>query len=90
MIFFGPADLSASYGHLGDWEAPGQILNSRALAEKRGIGAGIIGMDAADICRRRDQGFNMIALGSDAGLIIRSANAAFSALGVKPTPHVWF
>jgi 2-keto-3-deoxy-L-rhamnonate aldolase RhmA len=93
LIFFGPADLSSSYGHLGDWEAPGMeelILKIRALAEKRGIGSGIIGMDVADICKRRDQGFNMICLGSDASLIIRSANAVFSALGVKPTPHVWF
>jgi 2-keto-3-deoxy-L-rhamnonate aldolase RhmA len=93
LIFFGPADLSASYGHLGAWEGPHideVILKIRAQAEKRGIGAGIIGMDAADISRRREQGFNLIGLGSDAGLIIRSANAAFSALGVTPTPHVWF
>jgi 2-keto-3-deoxy-L-rhamnonate aldolase RhmA len=93
MIFFGPADLSASYGRLGQWEdarISELILKIRAQAKKRGIGSGIIGMDAADICQRRDQGFNMIGLGSDAGLVIRSANAAFTALGVKPTPHVWF
>jgi 2-keto-3-deoxy-L-rhamnonate aldolase RhmA len=93
LIFFGPADLSASYGHLGEWEGPGMaelILKIRAQAEQRGIGAGVIGLDAADFGRRRDQGFNLIGLGSDAGLIIRSVNAAFTALGAKPTPHVWF
>ena len=34
-IFFGPADLSASYGYLGEWEGPGvadRILDVRARA----------------------------------------------------------
>jgi 2-keto-3-deoxy-L-rhamnonate aldolase RhmA len=93
VIFFGPADFSASHGHLGDWEGPGmaeQILKIRARAEQRGIGSGVIGLDPADACTRRDQGFNLIGLGSDAGLMIRSINASFAALGAKPTPHVWF
>jgi 2-keto-3-deoxy-L-rhamnonate aldolase RhmA len=93
LIFFGPADLSASYGHLGEWEGPGMeelILKIRGLAEKRGIGSGIMSLDPADACRRRDQGFSLIGLGSDAGLMIRSVNAAFTALGAKPAPHIWF
>ncbi len=93
LIFFGPADLSASYGYLGDWEGPGiaeLILDVRARAASRGIGSGIISMDPADACKRRDQGFNMIGLGSDAGLMIRSINTALGALGVTPAPHIWF
>jgi 2-keto-3-deoxy-L-rhamnonate aldolase RhmA len=93
IIFFGPADLSASFGYLGEWEGPGMselILKIRAQAEQRGIASGVIGLDATDFCRRRDQGFNLIGLGSDAGLIIRSINAAFSAVGATPSPHLWF
>jgi 2-keto-3-deoxy-L-rhamnonate aldolase RhmA len=93
MIFFGPADLSACYGHLGEWEGPGMaelILDIRARAAKLGIGSGVIGVDSTDACKRRDQGFNMIGLGSDAGLMIRSINASLTALGVKPVPHIWF
>ena len=93
MIFFGPADLSASYGHLGEWEGPGiaeRILKIRARAAERGISSGIMSLDAADACKRRDQGFNMIGLGSDAGMMIRSIKSAFTALGANPPPHIWF
>jgi 2-keto-3-deoxy-L-rhamnonate aldolase RhmA len=93
MIFFGPADLSASYGHLGEWEGPGiaeKILDVRARAAKRGIGSGVVSLDPADACKRRDQGFNLIGLGSDAGMMIRSINAAFTALGATPSQHIWF
>jgi 2-keto-3-deoxy-L-rhamnonate aldolase RhmA len=93
MIFFGPADLSSTYGHRGEWEGPGMaelILDIRAKAAKRGIGSGVMSLDNADACKRRDQGFNMIGLGSDAGMMIRSINSAYGALGVKPPPHTWF
>ncbi|MDQ6631634.1 MAG: aldolase/citrate lyase family protein [Verrucomicrobiota bacterium] len=93
FIFFGPADLSASHGHLGEWEGPGMaelILKIRAQAERRGIGAGVMSLDPADACKRRDQGFNLIGLGSDTGMMIRSINIAFEKLGVKSAPHIWF
>jgi 2-keto-3-deoxy-L-rhamnonate aldolase RhmA len=93
MIFFGPADLSASYGHVGQWEGPGigeKILSIRARAAEHGIGSGIISLDPADAVKRRDQGFNLIGLGSDAGLMIRSISAALAALGLKPPTHAWF
>jgi len=93
IIFFGPADLSASYGHLGEWEGPGiaeSILNIRARAAERGISSGVMSLDPADARTRRAQGFNLIGLGSDAGMMIRAINSAFSALGEKPPPHIWF
>ena len=93
LLFFGPADLSASYGHLGEWEGPGiaeLILDLRARAAERGVGSEIISLDPTDACKRRDQGFNLIGLGSDAGMMIRSINSAFQALGVTPAPHIWF
>ena len=93
MIFFGPADLSASYGHLGEWEGPGiakKILDVRKKAAGRGIGSGVMSLDPVDARKRRDQGFNLIGLGSDAGMMIRSINSAFAALGAKPARHIWF
>jgi 2-keto-3-deoxy-L-rhamnonate aldolase RhmA len=73
-IFFGPSDLSQSLGHLAVWEGPGvaeAILRMKGLADQRGIASGIIGTSAEDIARRREQGFGMIGLGSDIGLMIR-------------------
>ncbi len=93
FIFFGPADLSASHGHLGEWEGPGMadlILKIRERAQQLGIGSGIMSLDPGDACKRRDQNFNLIGLGSDAGMMIRSINNAFKELGAKPSPHIWF
>jgi 2-keto-3-deoxy-L-rhamnonate aldolase RhmA len=92
-IFFGPADLSASQGYLGQWEGPGvaeQILSVREKAAARGIGAGVMCTSIEDGLRRRDQGFHMIGLGSEAGLLIRSVNAAMLALRGKTEKHLTF
>lgn len=74
-IFFGPADLSASLGHRGQWEGPGvadRILEIRALAASRGIASGIMSRGSVDARARRDQGFAMVALAADTTLLIRS------------------
>ena len=45
-IFFGPADLSASYGFLGQWEGGPVAEAIRSMGEKafaRGIASGILG-----------------------------------------------
>lgn len=83
-IFFGPADLSATAGYLGAWEGPGigeEILSTKALALKCGVASGILALSVKDAIMRRDQGFNMIALGSDTGLVIRAVTEALDALG---------
>jgi len=73
-IFFGSADLSQSFGHLAVWEGPGiaeEILRMQRLAADRGICTGMIGTGPQDIQRRLQEGFGMIGLGSDIGLLIR-------------------
>lgn len=83
-IFFGPSDLSQSFGHLAVWEGPGiseEILRMKALAAERGIASGIIGTSADDIARRRQQGFGMIGLGSDVGLMIRQLRELLAPFG---------
>jgi 2-keto-3-deoxy-L-rhamnonate aldolase RhmA len=78
-IWFGPADLSSSHGYLGEWEGPGiaeTILDIRARAAARGIGSGIVSRSPDDTAARRDQGFAMVGLGSDTGLLIRAIKEA--------------
>jgi len=81
-IFFGPYDLSASFGHFKQWEGPGvaeDILRMRKLAADRGISAGLVATSADDLKRRRSQGFQMIALGTDTTMMIRSIKGLLDA-----------
>jgi 2-keto-3-deoxy-L-rhamnonate aldolase RhmA len=83
VMFVGPADLSARYGYLGQWEGPGvdkTVLDVKDRARANGIACGIMSLDAADAVRRRDQGFQLIGIGSDAGLLVRSLRAALQEL----------
>ncbi len=83
-IFFGPADMSASYGYLGDWEGPGvaeHILDVRARAEAKGVAAGVMARSVEDSIQRRDQGFRMVGLGADMTLLIRAMRENLAALG---------
>lgn len=92
-IFFGPADLSASYGYLGAWEGPGvaqRILEVAGLARERGIATGIIGRGPEDAQERIHQGFRMVGLGSDVGLLIDGLTDRMKALGMSMAAHLWF
>lgn len=82
-IFFGPADLSASYGYLGEWEGPGiaqTILDIREKAEARGIASGVMARSVEEAARRGEQGFRLVGLGSDTGLLIRALNESLGRL----------
>jgi 2-keto-3-deoxy-L-rhamnonate aldolase RhmA len=92
-IFFGPADLSASLGHKGEWEGPGvaeTILDVWAKAEAKGISAGIMSRSPQDTILRRDQGFRMIALGTEMGLMIRGIREHLDAAGRENATKLWF
>jgi 2-keto-3-deoxy-L-rhamnonate aldolase RhmA len=92
-LFFGPADLSASHGCLGEWESPGvaeEILSVRAMAAEAGIKSGIMAMDDADVRLRDGQGFKMIGLGSDFGLLIRSMKPILKELKGTAFQRRWF
>lgn len=74
-IFFGPADMSASYGYLGQWEGPGvanAILQTQAKATAKGISSGVMARSPSEAVVRREQGFHMVALGADLNLMIAS------------------
>jgi 2-keto-3-deoxy-L-rhamnonate aldolase RhmA len=92
-VFFGPADLSASCGHLGVWEGPGiasDIIRIANLAHAKGIHTGVVGVNTEDVLLRQSQGFRMIGLGSDAGMMIRQLKSLLGTLkGEKFSPG-WF
>ncbi|MDR3639156.1 MAG: aldolase/citrate lyase family protein [Isosphaeraceae bacterium] len=82
-LFFGPADFSASAGYLGEWEGPGvaeRILALKDAARARGVPCGVMATDLENALLRQRQGFQMIGIGSDTGLLIRSAREALARL----------
>jgi len=82
-IFFGPADLSSSYGYLGEWEGPGVgeiLLDICAKAAARDIASGVMARSVDEAAKRAEQGFRLIGLGSDTGLLIRALNEVLERL----------
>ena len=92
-VFFGPADLSQSYGHMAVWEGPGvadDIVRMTNLAIKRGITPGIIGRGFDDIAKRESQGFRMIGLGSDVGAMMKQIRQYMTKLRGNALESAWF
>ena len=77
-IFVGPADLAASLGHLGHPEHPEvQALIQTILGRCQAAGkpAGILAFSENTAQQYLDAGFVFVGVGSDLGLMIRSADA---------------
>ncbi|GAB3050152.1 HpcH/HpaI aldolase family protein [Sediminivirga luteola] len=92
-VFLGPGDMSASRGAVGEWEGPGVAemnLDILRRATDRGISSGIVARSTEEAITRRDQGFGMVSLGSDIGLMIRQIKTMAEALGKETTGHRWF
>ena len=89
VFFFGPADFSASAGHRGQWEGPGvaeQILKLKDVIRGAGKHCGLLARNAEDFAQRQAQGFRMLGLGSDAGLLARSVREMLRAAGRERNP----
>jgi 4-hydroxy-2-oxoheptanedioate aldolase len=77
-VFIGPNDLSASYGHLGNWgHADVQAALKDAVTRLKKIGkpAGILTPNEEEAKRFIDWGYTFIAVGADLGLLARGADA---------------
>jgi 4-hydroxy-2-oxoheptanedioate aldolase len=77
-VFIGPADLSAALGYLGDNRNPAvreAILGALARLKKAGKPAGILTPVEEDAKFWIEQGFGFVALGNDAALLARQAEA---------------
>ncbi|MDA0831790.1 MAG: aldolase/citrate lyase family protein [Planctomycetota bacterium] len=82
IFFFGPADYSASAGFKGEWEGPGvaqMILNGNKSIRSRGKHSGVLTTSAADLAARQQQGFRMLSIGMDAGLLIREMKSMLAS-----------
>ena len=75
LFFFGPADFSSTAGFRGQWEGPGvaeQILSLKDTINAAGKHWGVVSTSNQNLTDRLDQGFRMLALGTDSGLLLRS------------------
>jgi len=77
-LFIGPSDLSAALGHLGNANHPdvrAAIEDAGRRIRKSGKAAGILAPLEADARHWLDQGFTIVAVGSDLGLLARGSEA---------------
>ena len=88
VVFIGPADYSASAGHAGQWEGPGvaeELIRIKDIVRRAGKHCGVVATSNENIEQRRQQGFSMIAVGLDAGMLLRSLTDTLDRLGMPTT-----
>lgn len=89
VFFFGPADFSASAGYRGQWEGPGvaeQLLQLKDTIRNAGKHCGLLTTSTENLLARREQGFRMLGLGADTGLLLRSLHELLKAAGRDRRP----
>ena len=77
-VFIGPADLSASLGHIGNPghpEVQAAIKGAATRLAAVGKPAGILTASEADARRYIEWGYRFVAVGSDLGLLTKHADA---------------
>lgn len=94
VYFFGPADFSASAGFAGQWQGPGvaeALLVMKDKIRAAGGHCGVIAANAEDLLLRREQGFRVIGIGVDSGLLIRDLRQTLASVGfdAKLTPSLY-
>ncbi|MEO2016356.1 MAG: aldolase/citrate lyase family protein [Fuerstiella sp.] len=83
VFFFGPADFSSTAGYRGQWEGPGvaeQILELKDSMWAAGKHCGLMTTSIDNLVERREQGFRMLGVGADNGLLLRSIHQALQAV----------
>ncbi len=90
-LFLGPADLSASMGHVGQLTHP-EVMDLMARAVHRAhqlrVPVGTVGGTPDVVAQYRAMGFDYVGIASDLGLMMRGAAAALSALRTQDTDIV--
>jgi 2-keto-3-deoxy-L-rhamnonate aldolase RhmA/quercetin dioxygenase-like cupin family protein len=84
LFFFGPADYSSTAGYRGQWEGPGVFAQLQTIKETlraRDKHCGIMVTSPENLIERRQQGFRILGLGSDTGLLLRSLHAVLGIAG---------
>ncbi len=83
-FFLGPADYSSTAGYPGQWEGPGvaqRLLAIKDTIRRHGKYCGLVATSNENLCARRDQGFSLLGLGLDGGLLLRSLADALASVG---------
>jgi 2-keto-3-deoxy-L-rhamnonate aldolase RhmA len=82
-LFVGPADLSASMGHVADLMHPA-VMERMARAARRaaelGKPIGTLGGDAGAVVQYRALGYDFLALSADLGLLMQGSLSALQSL----------
>ena len=89
VFFFGPADLSATSGYRGHWEGPGiadQIIAAKDILRSAGKYCGVLTRNPEDLTLRLSQQFQMLGLGTDAGMLLRSMRDMLRVAGRDRNP----
>jgi 2-keto-3-deoxy-L-rhamnonate aldolase RhmA len=90
-VFVGPADLSGAMGHVGQATHPAVMDLMGKVAQRciqLGMPCGTVGGTPEAVAQYRAAGFSYLAIGSDLGLLMRSAQASLTALRTAGTEHV--
>lgn len=77
-IFFGPADLAASFGHPGEPSHPEvctAILHAMGRLSARGVPSGVLSLDQDFLAQAAAAGAAFVAVDVDSGLLRRAALA---------------
>jgi 2-dehydro-3-deoxyglucarate aldolase/4-hydroxy-2-oxoheptanedioate aldolase len=84
LFFLGPADYSSTAGYRGQWEGPGvaqELLAIKDAVRASGKHCGVIATSNENLLQRVQQGFRMLGLGVDTGMLLRSLHGALAAVG---------
>lgn len=85
-IFMGPVDMAASYGYpFGDSTGIHSMIDDvvrRSTARGVRVGIGVSG--SGDAVQRTEQGFGLVSLGTDTGLMIQQIEQLRAALPQVP------
>ncbi|MBZ0218190.1 MAG: HpcH/HpaI aldolase/citrate lyase family protein [Fimbriimonadaceae bacterium] len=77
-VFIGPADLAASWGHVGNpqhGDVQAAIKDAAVRLKALGKPSGILTFNAEEAQKYIDWGFTFVAVGSDLGILARGADA---------------
>lgn len=77
-VFLGPADIAASFGHVGQPSHPevkAAILDAMARLKALGVPSGILSLDQAFLQEARGAGAAFVAVDVDSGMLRRAACA---------------
>jgi 2-dehydro-3-deoxyglucarate aldolase/4-hydroxy-2-oxoheptanedioate aldolase len=91
-FFFGPADYSATAGFVGEWEGPGiaeELIRIKDRLREKGFPCGVMGTDANNAKFRISQGFQMIGLGVDCTLLVKTISDLLDKLGKPVDASAW-